>query len=83
MGEEDLPTRHHALREDIRKQIQSATKVIVIWGSASANSSWVNYELGLADALRKPILVVMPVNDATELPAGLQNVRIVRLPIRS
>jgi hypothetical protein len=77
LKEEDLPAKHGALRDHVRKRIQSASKLIVIWGTASANSQWVNYEIGLADALGKPIIAVISTNDAVALPANLQNVQIV------
>src|SRR5262245_38048136 len=59
LKEEDLPPKHRAVRREVKKQIQSASKVIVVWGTASANSQWVNYEIGLADALGKPIIAVI------------------------
>jgi len=79
LKEEDLPTKHGALREEVKRRIQSASKVIVVWGAASANSQWVNYEMGLADALGKPIIAVIPTSDAIALPASLQNVQVVRV----
>lgn len=47
-------------RESIKKQIQSASKVVIIATDESASSKWVNYEAGMADALDKPIIVVVP-----------------------
>jgi TIR domain len=80
LREEDLPVKHGALRDQVRKRIQSASKLIVIWGTASANSQWVNYEIGLADALGKPIMVVIPSkSDLVALPANLQNVQVINL----
>ena len=80
LREEDLPVKHGALRDQVREQIQSASKLIVIWGIASANSQWVNYEIGLADALGKPIIVVIPSkSDVVALPANLQNVQVIKL----
>jgi TIR domain len=80
LREEDLPVKHGALRDQVRKRIQSASKLIVIWGTASANSQWVNYEIGLADALGKPIIAVIPPkSDLVALPANLQSVQVVKL----
>lgn len=45
-------------REAIQKQIQSASKVVVIHSETSESSQWVNYEAGMADALNKPIFVI-------------------------
>jgi hypothetical protein len=78
--EEDLPVKHGALRDQVRARIQSASKLIVIWGTASANSQWVKYEIGLADVLGKPIIAVIPPkSDLIALPANLQNVQVVKL----
>jgi hypothetical protein len=80
LREEDLPKKHGALRDQVRMRIQSASKLIVIWGAASASSQWVNYEMGLADALGKPIIAVIPSQgDSIALPANLQKVQVVRL----
>ena len=46
------------LRNAVRKQIEAATKVVVIASESAEQSQWVNYEVGLADALGKRILVV-------------------------
>jgi len=46
------------VRKAIRRQIEEASKVVVIATENGEKSQWVNYEVGLADALGKPILVV-------------------------
>lgn len=46
------------IREAIRKQVQSADKVIIIHTDKSESSQWVNYEAGMADALNKPIIIL-------------------------
>lgn len=46
------------IRETIKKQIQSASKVVIIYTSNTESSQWVNYEVGMADALNKPVIVV-------------------------
>jgi hypothetical protein len=79
LKEEDLPPKHGYLRQEVKRQIQSASKVIVVWGPASATSQWVNYEVGLADALGKPIIVVLSTSEELALPASLQNVQVVRV----
>jgi nucleoside 2-deoxyribosyltransferase len=45
------------IRETIRDQIRSASKVVIIASESSANSQWVNYEAGMASALEKPIVI--------------------------
>jgi nucleoside 2-deoxyribosyltransferase len=67
------------IRAQIRKNIQDADAVVVVWTSSSANSSWVNYEAGMADALGKEIIVVRPDESAPELPVNLQSVRVLDL----
>lgn len=79
LKEEDLPAQHRSLRQEVKRRIQSASKVVVIWGDASASSQWVNYEIGLADALGKPIIAVLPKENAVALPGNLQNVQIVKV----
>jgi signal recognition particle GTPase len=46
------------VREKLRAQIEAASKVILIHTDKSESSQWVNYEVGMADALGKPIIVV-------------------------
>lgn len=46
------------VRKAIRKAIEGASQVVVIASERGEQSQWVNYEVGLADALGKPILVV-------------------------
>jgi CheY-like chemotaxis protein len=45
-------------RKEIRAQITAATKVVVVATANAESSEWVNYEVGMADALGKPIVVV-------------------------
>jgi hypothetical protein len=79
LREEDLPVKHRALREQVKRQIHSASKVIVLWDSDSANSQWVNYELGLADAFGKEIIAVVPKKTRVALPTRLQDVQVVMI----
>jgi hypothetical protein len=46
------------VREAIKDQMAEASKVVVITSNHSRNSQWVNYEVGMADALGKPIVVM-------------------------
>lgn len=45
------------IREAIKNQIRSASKVVIIASENSADSQWVNYEAGMASALEKPIII--------------------------
>ena len=67
------------IRNLIRKRIESASKVILLWTEDSAKSQWVNYEAGMAEALGKPIIIVLPNKSAPKLPENLEGLQIVRL----
>ena len=47
-----------SIREIIKKQIQSSNEVVVVASDESLSSQWVNYEIGMADALDKPIIIL-------------------------
>ncbi len=63
-------------RKEIKRSISEADTVVIIWTPASANSSWVNYEAGMADALGKRIIVVRPDQNSPTLPANLNSAGI-------
>lgn len=65
-------------RERIRQNIQDSDEVAVVWTTASAASGLVNYEAGMADALGKPIIIVVPDENAPELPGNLQGVQVFK-----
>jgi nucleoside 2-deoxyribosyltransferase len=67
------------VRKRIKRSIEEADAVVVVWTPTSATSSWVNYEAGMADALGKQIIVVRPDKTAPALPANLQSVQVVDL----
>jgi nucleoside 2-deoxyribosyltransferase len=46
------------IREAIKQQMMSASKVVIIVTPNSAKSQWVNYEAGMASALGKPIILI-------------------------
>lgn len=46
-------------REEIKKQIKSADLYILFWSEGAADSPWVLYEAGMADASGKPIVVAV------------------------
>jgi hypothetical protein len=77
--EKDLSTELGSQRDHVKRTIEEASKVIVIWGDAGASSQWVNYEIGLADALEKPIIAVLPKQGGVALPGNLQNVQVVKV----
>lgn len=79
VSDKDLESGHASLREGVRRQIQSASKVVIFWSRSSASSQWVNYELGLADALGKTVIPVVRHADLPSLPPQLQEWQAVVL----
>jgi hypothetical protein len=67
-------------REATRQAIEGADTVIVIWSSAAAESKWVNYEVGMADALGKDLILMVPHGRPGEIPVNLQEAKVVELP---
>ncbi len=57
-----------ASRSEVRKAIEKASRVVVMWSSRSAESEWVNYETGMADALGKKITIVVPKDSQYQIP---------------
>lgn len=68
-----------SIREALREAIQSASKVIVIWSGESVGSQWVNYEIGMAEALGKPITVLVPMGEKRSLPNQLRDLQVVEV----
>jgi hypothetical protein len=67
-----------SLRGTLRKAIQDASSIVVLWTEAAAQSANVNYEIGMADALGKPIMIV-DLDGRRRVPADLGNVQVVDL----
>lgn len=65
-------------RAEIRKQMQAASVVVVLWTKQAATSDWVQYEVGMADALEKPVVVVAE-ESAPQLPASIAASEVVTL----
>jgi len=72
-----MPALGKDVRAEIKRSIKEADQVVIVWTKQSAESSFVNYEAGMAEALGKPITVVMPESGAPKLPSSLQGVRIL------
>jgi len=68
-----------SIRGALRKAIESANNVIVLWTPQAARSEWVNYELGMATAFGKPITLVMPDEAAPDVPPNLGDMQVVKL----
>lgn len=79
LGTTEFGNRHTELRQTVRRQIESASHVVLIWDSETAKSQWVNYEIGLADALGKPIVAVTTGKKNVPVPAMLSNLQVINL----
>jgi hypothetical protein len=77
ISDKDLEPKHGVLRDGVRRLVQSASKVVVVWSKASAESQWVNYEIGLADAFGKSIIPVVRRDELSSLPLLLKGLQVV------
>lgn len=68
-----------SFRDAARAAIAAADTVVVLWSPAAAESKWVNYELAMADALGKHLLVVSPRGSRTDLPIDMRSVEMLEL----
>ena len=75
----DLFVQGSSIRGQVQKAIEDASKVIVIWSDAGAESEWVNYETGMAEALGKPMFVVIPKGERSSLPIHLADTQVIEL----
>jgi TIR domain len=66
-------------RGQIREAIENSSKFVVVWSDAAGTSDWVNYETGMAEALGKPILVVIPKGGTSRLPWNLKENQVVEV----
>src|SRR5712691_850878 len=66
-----------SMRGQVRKAIEAASKVVVVWSGAGAESDWVNYEAGMAEALGKPVFVAVPKGEASRIPRELEHIQIL------
>ena len=62
----------------IKRAMEESSSVVVLWSDHAARSSYVGYELGMAQALGKPILIVDLGSDLPP-PAELGPVQVVDL----
>ena len=60
------------VRHQLQTHIKTASKVVVLWSKNAATSQHVQYELGVADALEKPLTIVQLDKTAPPLPQHLQ-----------
>ena len=69
------------IREMIKAQIMAASRVVIITSPSSAQSQWVNYEIGMASALGKPIVAIVPRHNrgTTDFLTNLGDVRTIEI----
>ena len=65
-------------RKKIRDAIDKCNILVALWTPGAAASDWVQYEMAMADALKKRILVFADPS-APQLPPTLEDYRIVTL----
>ena len=53
--------------------------VVLVWSKDAAKSAWVQYEVGMAKALERPILIAWADESAPELPTEIRENQVVRL----
>jgi len=71
------------IRSEIKDRISNSSFVILVWSKQAANSPWVQYELGMAQALDRPIVVVWADKTAPQLPPEIAGSRVVELETES
>ncbi len=67
------------LRGVIKEAIGAAARVVVLWDGKAAASANVAYEIGMADALGKPIQFVAMNNRVPPIPGELDGHEVVAL----
>jgi CRISPR/Cas system CMR subunit Cmr4 (Cas7 group RAMP superfamily) len=70
-----------SLRGLIREAVKSASTVVIFWTKNSASSDFVNYEIGMADAFEKNMVVVTPKGQKNNLPSNLSHIQVVEVDI--
>jgi len=76
----DDPVRLPDIEQDPRRVIgealRKADSLLVVWSNQAAKSSWVHYEIGMAEALGLPIRVFIAAGTDAKLPGNLSNSEI-------
>jgi TIR domain len=67
-------------REVTRAAVSAADTVVVLWSPAAVESKWVNYELGMADALGKHLVIVAPRGMHPRPPIASHSFELVEMP---
>jgi nucleoside 2-deoxyribosyltransferase len=83
------PMRESTQGKDWRKSIQSAIKsadavIVLALAPQSLSASWTSYETGVAEALGKRVMLLLPNrNSVAELPADFASTQIVEFDPKS
>ena len=79
----DDPANWGAVGDDVRgvitDTIRRADAVVLVWSDRAAKSAWVQYELGMAQALGVPIRIWLADGSSANLPAGLTKTDVIKL----
>ncbi len=70
-----------SIRGMLRNSINEASKVILLWTEHSSTSQFLNYEAGMAEALDKQIIVVVPKGNLRNLPFNLSELQVFEVDI--
>jgi hypothetical protein len=66
-----LPGIERNPRRIIGEALSQADSIVVVWSNQAARSSWVHYEIGMAEALGLPIRVVIAEGTDAQFPGRL------------
>lgn len=69
-----------SFRDTAREAIGAADTVLVLWSPAAAESKWVNYEIAMADALGKHLVIVAPRGMERQPPIPPRSFELVEIP---
>jgi hypothetical protein len=75
--ETQATTQH--IRNQIKERIRTSDIVVLIWSRHAAESPWVQYELGIAQALERPILIAWADKLAPDLPTQIKESQVLQL----
>jgi len=66
-------------RSIITDKIRQADTFVLLWSDQAAKSPWVQYEVGIAEALGLPIRVFLVGGSRAKVPMGLADTAVVRI----
>jgi len=67
------------VRSAIGDKIRQADAVMLLWSDRAAKSAWVQYEVGMAQALGVPIRVMLAAGSRAKLPTGVAKKTVIKL----